>query len=239
MQPLKLNQKFLTLVSLCAPTGHVTRSEIILNAAVGLYVFVTLCLDFVSSSFFVIQYKKRGLEDVLGSIMQIAAVSSNIFGMVTVFGASKRLRTIFSLYQAIYNDCDYSSNSIRKSILYPCQNHLVSFLFIRCSWWILSYSYQDQSALCKGHQNIGYKICARLLCIVSHTWCGQCHVLLYQRRWNRHKMPLHPVQAHVSWHLCGMSYFNMNIKHALFPLYPFKFAMGWWNVYWLVLWAIV
>lgn len=107
MQPLKLNQKFLTLVSLCAPADHVTRPEVLFNTCIGIYVFVTLCFDFVSSSFFVIQYKKRDLEDVLGSVLQIAAVSSNIYGMVSVFVASKRLRAIFSLFQTIYNDCNY------------------------------------------------------------------------------------------------------------------------------------
>lgn len=133
MQPLKLNQKFLTLVSLCAPSDHVMRPEIMLNAAIGIYVFVTLCLDFISSSFFVIQYKKRDLEDVLGSVLQIAAVSSNIFGMITVYAASKQLRTIFSLFQTIYNDCDYSSCSMHKTDSFPCENHVVSSLFVRCS----------------------------------------------------------------------------------------------------------
>lgn len=105
MQPLKLNQKLFTLVNLCTPSENITRFEVRLNVAVGIYVFVTLCLDLISSSFFVIQYKKRDLEDVLGSILQISAVSSNIFGMVTVFIYGNRLRGIFSRFQQIYDEC--------------------------------------------------------------------------------------------------------------------------------------
>lgn len=112
LQPLKLNQKFLTLVNLCAPPDNVTRPQILLHAVVGIYVFVTLWSDLISSSFFLIQYKKRDLEDVLGSVLQVAAVTSNIFGMITVYALDKRLRDIFSLYQKIYNECNYRHNSI-------------------------------------------------------------------------------------------------------------------------------
>lgn len=107
MRPLKLNQKFLTLVSLRASPDDITRPEKLLNTAVGLYVFVTFCLDLISSSFFVIQYKKRELEDVLGSVLQIAAVLSNIIAMSHVFMHSKQLQGIFSQFQAIYNECNY------------------------------------------------------------------------------------------------------------------------------------
>lgn len=108
MQPLKLNQKFLTLVGLCAPADNVSVGKILLYSAVGLYVFVTLWSDFISSSFFLIQYKKRDMEDVLGSMLQTAAVSSNIFGMASTFMLSKRLRGVFSLFQTIYNECNWS-----------------------------------------------------------------------------------------------------------------------------------
>lgn len=136
MRPLELNQKFLTLVSLCAPPDDVTRPEILWNAAVGLYVFVTLWSDLISSTFFLIQYKKRELEDVLGSILQIAAVSSNIFGMVTVFVLSKRLQNIFFLFEKIYNECNYRHNSI----LFLCKlsRSLIFFL-------LLSIGAQDKS----------------------------------------------------------------------------------------------
>lgn len=127
MQPLKLNQKFLTLVNLCAPPDDVTRSQALLHTVLGVYIFVTLCLDLISSSFFLIQYKKRDLEDVLGSILQIAAVSSNIFGMVAVFPLAKRLRNIFSLYQKIYNDCNYPHKSI---FLRPIKNKIVDMFCI-------------------------------------------------------------------------------------------------------------
>lgn len=108
MQPLKLNQKFLTLVGLCAPADDVSAGKMLLYAAVGLYVFVTLWSDFISSSFFLIQYKIRDMEDVLGSMLQTAAVTSNIFGMASTFMLSKRLRGVFLLLQTIYNECNWS-----------------------------------------------------------------------------------------------------------------------------------
>lgn len=107
MQPLKLNQKFLTLVNLCAPPADTTRLQLCLNAAIGIYIFVTLCMDFISSSFFLIQYKTHELEDVLGSVLQTSSVSSNIFGMITVFMLTKRVRGIFSVFQKIYDECNY------------------------------------------------------------------------------------------------------------------------------------
>lgn len=106
IQPLELNQKFLTLVGLCAPADHVGIGKILLYTTVGLYVFVTLWSDFISSSFFLVQYKIRDMEDVLGSMLQTAAVTSNIFGMASTFLLSKRLRGVFSLFQTIYNECN-------------------------------------------------------------------------------------------------------------------------------------
>lgn len=106
MQPLKLNQRFLTLVGLCAPADDVSFGKVLLYTGVGLYVFVTLCSDFVSSSFFLIEYKIRDMEDVLGSMLQTAAVTSNILGMVTTFLLSKRLRGVFLLFQRIYDECN-------------------------------------------------------------------------------------------------------------------------------------
>lgn len=108
MQPLKLNQKFLTLVGLCAPADDVSIGKIVLYTAVGLYVFVTLWSDLISSSFFLIQYKIRDMEDVLGSMLQTAAVTSNIVGMASTLLLSKRLRGVFLLFQTIYNECNWS-----------------------------------------------------------------------------------------------------------------------------------
>lgn len=106
LQPLKMNQKFLTLVNLCAPPDDVSRGRILLHGAVGLYVFLTLWSDFITSSFYIVQYKKRDLEDILGSVLQSAAVSSPIFGMVTTYLQRNRLRGIFHLYQQIYDECN-------------------------------------------------------------------------------------------------------------------------------------
>lgn len=108
IQPLELNQKFLTLVRLCAPDDNTSFRELLLHTAVGLYVFVTHWSDLISSSFFLIQYKRRDMEDVLGSMLQTAAVSCNIFGMASTFMLSKRLRGVFSLFQTIYNECNWS-----------------------------------------------------------------------------------------------------------------------------------
>lgn len=108
IQPLKLNQKFLTLVGMCAPPDNTSIGKLLLYTSVGLYVFVTLCSDLISSSFFLIQYKRRDMEDVLGSMLQTAAVFSNIFSMITTFQLSKRLRGVFSLLQTIYNECNWS-----------------------------------------------------------------------------------------------------------------------------------
>lgn len=91
MQPLQWNQKFLTLVSLCAPPDDVSHTKVLLHAALGIYVFVTLCLDLTSSSLFVIQYKKHDMEDILGSVLQTAAVSGVAFVGVSVFMLSKQL----------------------------------------------------------------------------------------------------------------------------------------------------
>lgn len=106
MQPLKLNQQFFTLVGLCAPADNVSIGKLLLYTAVGLYVFVTHWSDLISSSLFLIQYKKRDMEDVLGSMLQTAAVSCNIFGMASTFMLSKRLRGVFSSFQTIYNECN-------------------------------------------------------------------------------------------------------------------------------------
>lgn len=102
-----MNEKFLTLVGLCEPPPDVTTFELCLNTAVGLYVLTTLCLDFISSSFFVIQYKKREMEDILGSILQVAAVASEIIGMISLFAFRKQMKDTFSLFQTIYNECNY------------------------------------------------------------------------------------------------------------------------------------
>lgn len=122
LQPLELNQKFLTLVGLCAPADNVSSAKVLLYTTVGLYVFITLCSDFISSSFFLIQYKKRDMEDVLGSMLQTAAVSSNIFGMASTFMLSKRLRGVFSLLQTIYKNCNGSillRQNIRQIWIWP------------------------------------------------------------------------------------------------------------------------
>lgn len=181
MQPLKLNQKFLTLVNLCAPSDNVTRPELLLHATVGIYVFVTLCSDLISSSFFVIQYKKRDLEDVLGSVLQIAAVSSNIFGMVTVFILAKRLRGIFCLFQRIYNECNYRHNLIP----FRNENRKIahkSYIFVFC----ISKGIHDESfqvftkinQLCTKVTRIlvikyvlGYYVLSVTLALVNVTFC--------------------------------------------------------------------
>lgn len=83
----------------------------------------------------------------------------------------------------------------------------------RCLWYIVSNFHQDQSALYKSHQNIGDKICGRLLRVVGDTCCSQCHILLYQRWWHRRKVPVHTVQAHVSWHLYWIGCFSYFKQH--------------------------
>lgn len=131
MQPLKLNQKFLTLVGLCAHADDVSVGKILLHAAVGIYVFVTLWSDFISSSFFLVQYKIRDMEDVLGSMLQTAAVTSNIFGMASTFFLSKRLRGVFLLFQTIYNECNWSiSCFVWSPLVCCCENQLISMFVL-------------------------------------------------------------------------------------------------------------
>lgn len=204
MQPLKLNQKFLTLVNLCAPPDDVTRPKVLLHATIGVYVFLTLWSDLISSSFFLFQYKTRDLQDVLGSVLQIAAVSSNIFGMITVFLHAKSLRNIFYLFKKMYNECNFRyiipisfqtkwKNTISEKInkiLY--KSHVLHFK--RFKWWIISNIHQDQSALYKGHSNPGHKVCTWLLRVIRHTCGGQYYILLHQRWWwNRHSLPLYTI----------------------------------------------
>lgn len=107
MQPLRLNQKFLTLVSLCAPPEDVRSSEVLINGVVGMIVFLTLWSDFISSVLFVVGFQKYPLEVVLGSMLQSAAVSASILGMVTVYVQSQRLKSIFEIYRQIYDECNF------------------------------------------------------------------------------------------------------------------------------------
>lgn len=106
MQPLRLNQKFLTLVSLCAPAEDVHSSAVLINGVVGMIVFLTLWSDFISSVLFVVGFQKYPLEVVLGSMLQSAAVSASILGMVTVYIQSQRLKGIFEIYRQIYDECN-------------------------------------------------------------------------------------------------------------------------------------
>lgn len=105
MQPLRLNKKFLTLVNLCAPADNSSNGEILFHGIIGMVVFLTLWSDFISSVLFVIGYKKYPLEVVLGSMLQSAAVSASILGMVTVYVKSHRLKDIFAIYKQIYDEC--------------------------------------------------------------------------------------------------------------------------------------
>lgn len=104
MQPLRLNHKLFQLVNLCkSPSGQTN----LLHVIFGLYVFLTLNLDLISSSFLFIQFKKRDRKEVLGSVMQIAGLSCCIFQMITLFARSKRLTGLFGQFQTIYDECNY------------------------------------------------------------------------------------------------------------------------------------
>lgn len=104
MQPLRLNHKLFQLVNLCeSPSGRTN----LLHVVIGLYFFLTLNCDILSSSVFIIQNKNRDTKDVLGSVMQIAGLSCCVFQMITLFAHSKRLTGLFGQLQTIYDECNY------------------------------------------------------------------------------------------------------------------------------------
>lgn len=207
MQPLRLNQKFLTLVSLCAPPDDASGAEVFFYGVVGLYVFVTLCSDFISSSLFLIQWKTHVLEEVLGSVLQTAAVSGNICGMVSLFVLSKRFKGVFSLYQQIYDSSNWISMSMRILENFPRFDFL-SVLYIRWTWQIGNIG-QNWSTLCQDHTNFGHQICHRLSCYISHTSNTQRDRMLLHRRRNPHRMLVYTLQTHVTLPIRGSKLFSV------------------------------
>lgn len=116
MQPLRLNHKLFQLVNLCESlSGRTNRLHFIF----GLYVFLTLNLDLISSSFLFIQFKDREKKEVLGSVMQIAGLSCCIFQMITLFARSKRLTGLFVQFQTIYDECNYEFYLFVFCIAFP------------------------------------------------------------------------------------------------------------------------
>lgn len=104
MRPLYLQKRFLTLISMCSTSTSRNPKSSCLNACVGIAVFSILWSDLISSSFFVIQHEKRDLEDILGFLLQIAAVARSIYRMVTVYMHSEKLERFFLSIQRIYDE---------------------------------------------------------------------------------------------------------------------------------------
>lgn len=118
MNPLKLNQSFLTLIGLCAPDEKTSMPKRIRNISIYAVTFVMHIINSIATSLYFIRYISIDYDGAIYGLLAATVLICLIYILVNLRYHYDKLLSVFSTLDAIYRKCKIIQRNLPYRIIY-------------------------------------------------------------------------------------------------------------------------